>query len=117
MCLGLVGLVGEWFGGWGAWMDGWVGGWDGWVCGWRRRRSRTGVIGTKGWVGEWVVGGIGWWVDGWYGWVDGMGGCVGGWAIGSHTSLDQPCLGLTWLVKGNSTLPPPPIQPLGSFVP
>ena len=49
------------------------------MCGWRRRRSRTGVIGTKGWVGEWVVGGVGWWVDGWYGWVDGW---VGVWVDG-----------------------------------
>ena len=80
---------------------------DGLMGGWDRRRNRTGVIGTKGWDGEWVVGGV-------HGWLV---GCVGGWAMGSHTSLDQLCLGLTWLVKGNSTLPPPPIRPLGSFVP
>ena len=109
-------LVDGWMGGWvDRWMGGWVGGWvDGWVGGWSRRRNRTGVIGIKGWVGERLVGGV----DGWVvGWVGGIGGCVGGWAKGSHTSLDQPCLGLTWLVKGNSTLPPPPIRPLGSFVP
>ena len=29
MCLGLVGLVCEWLGGWDAWMGGWVGGCDG----------------------------------------------------------------------------------------
>ena len=57
------------------------------------------------------MGWVGVWVDGW------MGG-LGGWAMGSHTSLDQSCLGLTCLVKGNSTLPPPPNStPPGSFVP
>ena len=92
-----------WVGGWvGGWVSGWVSGWvDGWVD---RRRNRTGVIGTKGWDGEWLVGGVHGWVVGWVGVME---GCVGGWAMGSHTSLDQLCLGLTFLVKGKSTLPLP----------
>ena len=46
-------------------MSGWVSGWvDGWV---NRRRNRTGVIGTKGWDGEWLVGGVHGWVVGWVG--------------------------------------------------
>ena len=44
----------------------WLGGWVG--SGWSR--NRTGVIGTKGWVGKWVVGGVGWWVDGWLEYMD-----------------------------------------------
>ena len=74
-----------------------------------------GGIGQGYWdqgVGWEKAGGWGGCMGGWVGF-----GCVGGWTKGSHTSLDQPCLGLTWLVKGNSTLPPPPIRPLGSFVP
>ena len=70
-------------------------------------------------MGKWVVGGVGWWVDGWLGYMDGwVGGWVGGWAMGSHTSLDQPCLGTDMTGQGELNTPPPPNStPPGSFVP
>ena len=104
-------LVGGWVAGVHGLVVGWVGVWMGrCMGGWSR--SRTGVIETKGWVGEWLVGGVHGWVVWWVGvWVCGMGGCVGGWDMGSHTSLDQPCLGTDMTGAGELNTPLPPIQP------
>ena len=56
------------------------------------------------------------WMGGWV--VRWVGGCVGGWAIGSHTSLDQPCLATDMTGQGElNTTPPPDSTPPGSFVP
>ena len=95
-------------------MGGWVGVWvSGWVDGWVDRL----VGGIGGGIGQgllWPRGGMGngWWVgymDGWLGgWV---GGCVGGWAMGSHTSLDQPCLGTDMTGQGELNTPSPQFNP------
>ena len=68
-----------------------------------------GSLGPRGGMGnDWWMGCMDGWLGGWVGWMGvWVDGCVGGWAMGSHTSLDQPCLGVTWLVKVNSTPPSP----------
>ena len=88
------------------WMAGWLGGWVGQLVEYDRgcwdQGAGCGMV--SGWGG--LMGGcVGVWVDG-------MGGCMGGWAIGSHTSLDQPCLGTDMTGQGELNTPPPPIQPL-----